>query len=668
VLNVILLINVLIFCYLALQWLELKKPTDKLLAAFVLFSALVVGIGYCLSALNLLDSLSGWALASFIALIAIFLLTLSKRRTHLVSAWKLSIEGFSTQYIRAKKWYLEEVTPFEKWILLPLFSALFLLSLLNLTLIFFSAPHNWDSMTYHLARMAYILQHKSLDFYEANFWAQVVHPKNGTVLLIFSYLISGKNENLTQIVQFFAYHAAVISVYGICRLTGLRKSESLFAAGVAALLPSWLMQATTTQNDMLITAFLAISVYFLLSYRKQASATSLALSALGIGLALGTKASAVLPLASIGLVALYALYQTKNHSRIIITYVLLVAYTIVAILLFALPAGYAQNYQAFGHPLGPEAVRSSHTFEGRSADYVFRSGTRNLLRFGFDFLSLDGLPPIAPVAKIQSAIRGLPEKALRMFSIDLENREGVIDRFTYQKLPESNENSSNWGIFGFGLIWLGIFLAFFGVTSAPEIRVLALSVVVFMLVQAYAGPYDPWRGRYFTLCAVLAVPAIGPFLRNKHRLARAYLFLIVVLGSISGIAAVLFRDNGAFVSARFDGLQTKSIFELDRFAQMTISRPDYAHPAREFDAFVPQDATVALALKGNSFEYPLFGEKLTRSLLPINLFDRGLQPVPDEAEYLLYSPKFFPCELSGDVHLGSDWYLRKLEETNRYCP
>jgi hypothetical protein len=144
--------------------------------------------------------------------------------------------------------------------------------------------------------------------------------------------------------------------------------------------------------------------------------------------------------------------------------------------------------------------------------------------------------------------------------------------------------------------------------------------------------------------------------------------LIVVLGSFSGITAVLFRDNGAFVSARFDRFQAKSIFELDRISQLTISRPDYARPAREFYALVPQDAAVALALKGDSFEYLLFGENLTRSLLPINLFDRGLQPIPDEADYLLYSPNVFPCELPGDIHLGSDWYLRKLEETNRNCP
>jgi hypothetical protein len=666
-LNVILLLNISLSCFFLLQLLELKKATDRVLAAFILFNALVIGIGYCLSALNLLGSLAGWALASFIGLLAIFLFVVSKQRMRIVPAWRLK-EYFSILRSRVKKWYFDEATTFEKLLLFPLFFAIFLISLFNLALVLFSAPHNWDSMTYHLARLAYFLQHNSLNFYEANFWAQVVHPKNASILLIFSYIGLGQNENLTQIIQFFAYFASVLSVYGICRLIELRKSESLFAAGVAALLPSWLMQATTTQNDMLITAFLGITVYFLFSFRERASATSLALSALGIGLALGTKASSILPLASIGLVALYVLYRPKLYSSLSTSYALFTGYTIIAILLFALPAGYSQNYRLFGHPLGPDLVRSFHTFEGHSAGYIFRNGSKNILRFGFDFLSLDGLPAIGPVVEIQNMIRRFPERALTALSIDLENREGIIDRFKYQKLPESNESSANWGIFGFGLIWIGILLALLGVTKSSKIRLLAFSVIVFVLVQAYAGPYDPWRARYFTLCAVLAVPAIGPLLRTSNRLFRAYLFLIVVLGSFSGITAVLFRDNGAFVSARFDRFQAKSIFELDRISQLTISRPDYARPAREFYALVPQDAAVALALKGDSFEYLLFGENLTRSLLPINLFDRGLQPIPDEADYLLYSPNVFPCELPGDIHLGSDWYLRKLEETNRNCP
>jgi hypothetical protein len=113
------------------------------------------------------------------------------------------------------------------------------------------------------------------------------------------------------------------------------------------------------------------------------------------------------------------------------------------------------------------------------------------------------------------------------------------------------------------------------------------------------------------------------------------------------------------VGGSYNGHDRPSLFRLDRIGQMMQNRIDYEPAVRRFDAIVPRAATVAVCLPPDSFEYPLFGDGLTRRLLPINSFRLGRLPVPSDAEYLLYAADLEPHE-PGDVHLGADWYLRRL--------
>ena len=84
---------------------------------------------------------------------------------------------------------------------------------------------------------------------------------------------------------------------------------------------------------------------------------------------------------------------------------------------------------------------------------------------------------------------------------------------------------------------------------------------------------------------------------------------------------------------------------------------------KNFDKIVPPKAVVAVCLNPHSYEYPLFGYKLTRIIIPINSFWRGLQPIPATVQYLLWANDFDEIfnRTDSDVYLGKDWYLRKLK-------
>jgi len=658
--ELIALLSLFVSCLFLARAFRIKSGVEYVFTFFLLFSAHIISIGYILSYLNCLGEVQSWAATGmFMAIISAGLLRWIKI--------PLGDDGTSSPGFRTI-WFelVSSFSSFEKTILIPLAVTTALIQLLNLAVILFSAPHNWDSLTYHLVRMAYYLQHENLAYYDANYWAQVVHPKGSTTLFIFTYLASGRNENLTQLVQYISYLVSVIAVYAIAEKTGNSKGQSLFAALTSSLLTEWMMQSTTVQNDMILTAFIGAAVYFIFSFRETQKSKDLVLSAFAVGLSVSIKSTALIALVPVAVVALYIFLTIKNSRQLKVrSFVLWVASVFVFTFAFAGPSGYLENYRLYGNPIAPQYVRNAHSYEGKPLRDIFVNGIKNIIRFGFEFLSLDGLPPTGAVQSAQNMIRFIPAEIFRLSAIDLETPDAT---FLFQKKPTANEDTSYWGIFGFGLGWLAVLLSVVGVIRSVDFRILSLAAIAFLFAQSFVGPFDPWRGRYFIIAGIFVIPITGFWLRTTSVALRWYLLAIVMIGCVSSITAVLFRVNSPILGADGQSGGQKSIFSMSREEQLTRSSVDYYQLIKKIDQLVPANAIVAVMVYEDSMEYPLFGKGLTRTIIPINSFLKGLQPIPANAQYLLYV-ETFPCiDVNRDVNLSGGWYLRKLNETNRQCP
>jgi len=118
----------------------------------------------------------------------------------------------------------------------------------------------------------------------------------------------------------------------------------------------------------------------------------------------------------------------------------------------------------------------------------------------------------------------------------------------------------------------------------------------------------------------------------------------------------------------------KPFWKMDRLEQLTISRPDLYPAFKRFDELVPAKATVALGTQSEDFEYPLWGEKLARTLIPIHPFRQPIKSIPLSADYLVFTDGVFPVK-EGDIQLNYRpedpvypntlisrvYYLRKLK-------
>ena len=659
------LISIFMTTYLLTNIFKLRGFVSVSLSFFLFLSIQVVLIGFTASWFKELANTNFWTMGSIFLLIIVSIYSyMSNTKVDKLSTQRI-FNKILDMYSTMITWWKEESTSFQKISLLILLPTFLFTAITNLIIIFNVAPHNWDSMTYHLAQIPYFLQHNSFAHFGADYWAQDVHPKNASLLKIYVYLATGLSENLMQLVQFFSYIISGISIYGISRLIGGNKFQSIIATLIFLLLTESLMESITTQNDMLITALVGVIIYFMLLWKRSSDLRYLLLIGLAVGFALGVKSSFILVLPSIATIFLYLLY-VGNHTKLqkLQDFALISLFSILSIIALSIPSGYIENIQDYEHPIGPKHVRSGHSFEGKNFEYIMNNGSKNVLRFGFDFLSLDGLPPIGPLNLAQETIQQVPKGLLSIFNITIEGKEGCRVPYRYAtKTSMAHEDSSSWGIFGFSLIWLSIILSLLGFIKSKLVRVLSVSTIIFVLVQSFIGPYDPWRGRYFLIATIFGVPTLVGLFNIKNQFFKGYLLIMILLGSLSALSSVVFRANSGIVDFQYRNYVSKSVFNMDRLEQLTRNRKCFNTVFNTYEQNVPESAIVATILGGDQFEYPLFGEHFTRIILPLNPSDGTLKSIPVEAEYLYFDSRIYPdINITTDIFLGCKTiYLRKLE-------
>ena len=527
----------------------------------------------------------------------------------------------------------------------------------NLVLMFGTAPGSWDSLAYHLPRMALSLQRHAFDIGPTNFWAQEAHPIGSTAMLVLTSVASGHDEHAVAAWQMIGWLVATLAVFGIARDLAASRPAAAFAALLFAILPQTITQAPTSGNDMVLAAATGIAAQALLAYLRHGRGRDAARLAAACALGLAIKlsfVSQVVMLASIpvALIVMSPRDRTRRSMRLVTG----AALAMILSLVIALPAGYISNLRRWGSLVGPPAAVEAHTFAGQTPGQRAANGMRNVVRLSTDFISLDGMPRVTPVLRAQSWIRRGVMTLVGWPPLGIASSSGVRASFLPDRPVFAAESHAFWGIAGLLLLWPSAFMALAG--GAADRRAVAVAALVFLAAQAFSGPYDPFRGRYFLSAAVLVAPLTSGWLARRGPWARGYLTAAVALTVFSAFGAALFRTGAPIVQARARGAVYESVLSQDRAAQLTRQRPVYAPVLRRYEDLVPADAIVADMLPPDSFEYMLWGPRLGRTVLPVDGRTPGDAAFARAGFLVFTADRLAPRE--GDVLLGEDWWLRTL--------
>ena len=160
-------------------------------------------------------------------------------------------------------------------------------------------PNDYDALWYHLARAAFWRQQHAVSYISgANDLRLNVFPPVAEITSAWTMVLDG-SERYASLFQVLALCALLVGVVGIARRVGLDRRAAILGALLFATLPVVSLQAGTPLNDLTVASFLVVTVYFLLSDGRL----SLPLSALSLALAVGTKATALLALPILLLIA-----------------------------------------------------------------------------------------------------------------------------------------------------------------------------------------------------------------------------------------------------------------------------------------------------------------------------------------------------------------------------
>jgi hypothetical protein len=521
-----------------------------------------------------------------------------------------------------------------------------------------------DTMLYHLPRAALWKQQHAVG-YVANAPDERidVFPPGAEIQSAVS-MIWSEGDCFVGLVQLLAIAAAGVAIVGIGRRLGLSRPEAALGALAFATFTVVALQAPTALNDLVVAALLVICAYFAMG----SSRAELALAALALALAVGTKGTVAFALPALALFALASQPRARWPSLALAGAVGLVAgsfwYAVNLVETSALAGGVTVDR---GTDSIPERIRLSFVDLLELSDGE-REGLLASIAWGVVPLAIAVVLAVVLALRRRFRASGIAVLVgvIAFFAGPLlVTWAGVAKRVLEHalavvglgsgpasRLPEGFIESPMHSSYGLAFVVLflgaGALVAVDVVRGRLSLAALAalVGVPLTLVLTALALAYDPQRMRYVAFAVALASSVFGVALRVRA-LAWSAVALAVITTAISvayfvprpATLTLLSGNRAPERSARW-------------FIQGESGNGD-PEAFRFLEDEIPAGAVIALDMVRNTYLYPAWDAGLRRTVV----FVPESGDVPDEAGWLVAGPS----KAVDDMRLGAEGWMLELE-------
>lgn len=511
-------------------------------------------------------------------------------------------------------------------------------------------PNNWDSMTYHMARVEHWLHNGTLAHYPTSIMRQLYQHPWAEIAIAHLQALSG-NDYFANLVQGSAFVGSILVVSLIAQGLGLNTFGQISSSVLTATIPMAILQGSSTQNDLVTAFWVVTGAYGTLritqsGWEGKRGWLRLAATAAAFGLALATKATAYIYITPfvlwVGSVLLWR-YRAKAF---------IAGVGMGLIILILNMSIFLRNHQLFGSITGPE-----------TAAYVNQT--------------------MSPALLASNVVRNL--HAHLTPPTFLERRFHLVDRIdravrnTHAALAVDifDSRTTAWPVAAVGPYGFGTWRFEEDGTSAP--LHLLMVCICFVLYVLFAWRTHRWLVDGYILCLLAGFILFCFILRMQPWHNRLHLSLFVLMPPlIAYVLARLFPQwligvcLGIFLLSALEPtldninrpwLETeRSIWTLGRWEQRFVKHPGLAAPYT--DVFAPLQTSgceqIGLLIGGDSWEYPLWARarELNLSMVFQHL---NLQEMPEDHRV--------PCAIISDtvadshVTLGDQVFQLSWENT-----
>ncbi len=130
-------------------------------------------------------------------------------------------------------------------------------------------PYDWDSMNYHLPRLAHWEQNGSIAHFICNDISQISDPYLAEFINLHIYVLSGHNDFLLNLLQTLSLATSTVFVYGIAKKIGCDKLFASLSALIFATSPIVFGESISTHVDMFSAMWLLFFVYLALDHTSM---------------------------------------------------------------------------------------------------------------------------------------------------------------------------------------------------------------------------------------------------------------------------------------------------------------------------------------------------------------------------------------------------------------
>ena len=359
-----------------------------------------------------------------------------------------------------------------------------------------SPPGPADAHLYHMPRVLFWLQHRSLAHYPTTYHQQLFQPPWAEFAALHLYALSG-GDRLINLIHFAFYLGGALAVYSLAGLLGCQRLGQLTAAVFALTLPQGVLAASGSKNDHAMVFWLLAAAYFAVRCASRFAFRDAVYLGLATGLSLLTKATAYIWAP----VAVPAMFLAKGRAG---WPALLRAAPIVVIASLAINGPhYARNLALFGSPLGCPAAYCGELYKFTNADFSPSSLVSNLVRNVV-------LHATTPMAGINRAAYAAGTALVRLAGADPQDPRTTWTREKFSP-PAFSTHEAQAGnplhlVLAIGCV---IWLLAARRREAPATLVLVCAAVVGFTAFCWLVRWQPWHVRLHLPFFVMLAPSVG---------------------------------------------------------------------------------------------------------------------------------------------------------------
>ncbi len=491
-------------------------------------------------------------------------------------------------------------------------------------------PNNWDSLTYHLARVAAWVQHGGI-YWVANAPDDRINEFQPLAEQEILYLfVATGGGRLFAFPQYLGELAILVAVYGASRRLGFEVRAAACASFVVASFSLVALEATTAQNDLVAASFPVVAACLILG----GSRAELTLAGAALGLGAGAKLTTVL----VWPVLAWLVSMRGRGAAILVATGGIAAFLLVGMWGFVLNTVHTGH--VLGHGGGRKEWTTSPSFPGslRTGLHVlYRTLDPSVLsdRLVHGLAAAGLLVGIALAARAwRSGVRGWSLMTAGAAGVPLATPLLVIaggatlafltarthipvHDYTFGASEAGLNHMANEDDAAFGPVGtvalLGVPVVTVGMYRAgrADIRQLALAAALpcFLILLALQSVYNPWLTRFLVVPMVLTAPLFGWLFGD-----RAITAAILVVASVT-VGLTLARDVRKPLAS-----PSGPPWELTWNKALMLQNGNLHGVLDAYRRFVPSRACVGALLQPNEPSYLLYGPKLAHHVvyLPVD--------------------------------------------------